>query len=215
MAMDGYNFTPATVTHLTTRIRAIPRPSLQRPAAVHVARFRYFSKITGFSGGVYQWTMQQEDQAHPGQFIDLNDMTGTAITGTNAHEINGNTTVPSGTIVEMEKLMEDGSGVAHYWFTVRPPLLTPTNPLDLTFSGPHAEAAGQSYDAAFDLTALPSHSPPYDGVKVTRSQGPAYYSAGDAVLYVYLRDELYDLQGRLVSATATRRVMVDSPVNCS
>ena len=210
--MPGVLVASGTLGLIADKLRQIPKRSNSGPALENPASQAFWVKLTGFSAGVYQWTAQRPDAGTPGTFVAL---VNPAITGSYAHEANGSTTIATGRVVRLRPLIQDGAGHLHYVFVAEPGLKAPVNPLDLTYAGEHADAAGGDVDGAFDLTTLGVGDDTHDGLKRTIVIGTAYHEAGDQKLYEYRRDEIYDLQGRLVSGSAVYRVEIDVPEDCS
>ena len=82
---------------------------------------------------------------------------------------------------------------------------TPTDPLDLTYSGEHTEAA--MGDSGWDR----SNQGTKDGFKLTVQTGESYYDAGDEKLYKYTRVLTFNREGQCVLTSAETRVVVDTP----
>lgn len=87
-------------------------------------------------------------------------------------------------------------------------LTVPENPYDISYAVEHTDAAGQTYDIAFDLTDLPVHDPVYDGVKFSITVGASYRDPGDQKLYEFRRDLIYNLNGQLCSSSAAYRIEI-------
>lgn len=117
MANPGVILSADSLRQLQTRIRSIPRPAGPGASGGAPAPWDFTAKITGYTGDVYQWTMQTPDPDHPGKYVDRTGVGSTTITGSYAHELNGSTNVSNGTIVMMTRLVDDRSGNAHYVFT--------------------------------------------------------------------------------------------------
>lgn len=93
------------------------------------------------------------------------------------------------------------------------------NPQDLTYTGEHSEAASTNFytnkdgvDVMIDLREPP------DGTKgfiITQSTGSGYFDAGDSILYGYVADFHYDSIGALLFIEKERRVIIDTPEDCS
>lgn len=85
---------------------------------------------------------------------------------------------------------------------------TCVDPLDLTYTGEHTEAA--MTDSGWDREDQADN----DGVKITLLQAVTYYHDGDEKIYQYPRDFTIDSSGRVKLLGDPGRTDIETPEDC-
>ena len=85
------------------------------------------------------------------------------------------------------------------------------NYADFTYTGKHTEQVMD--DDGWDREKQ-INTGKY-GFKITLQMGEAYYDTGDQKLYAYVRDFTFDNLGMAKEASEERRVLIDSPEDCT